>query len=85
MAPLFFMEEGEKFDVVMLDITIPGGMGGKEAIKHLKELDPDVRAIVASGYSKDPVMEKYKEYGFCGRILKPYGIKELNKAFQDLN
>jgi len=79
------MEEGEKFDVVMLDITIPGGMGGKEAIKHLKELDPDVRAIVASGYSKDPVMEKYKEYGFCGRILKPYGIKELNKAFQDLN
>ncbi|MEL6821872.1 MAG: ATP-binding protein, partial [Calditrichota bacterium] len=79
------MEEGEKFDIVMLDITIPGGMGGKEAIKHLKELDPNVRAIVASGYSKDPVMEKYKEFGFRGRILKPFGIKELNKAFQDLN
>jgi len=79
------MDEGEQFDIVMLDITIPGGMGGKEAIKHLREINPNVKAIVASGYSKDPVMEKYQEYGFSGRILKPFGIKELNKAFKEIN
>ena len=72
-------KSGEPFDVVIMDLTVPGGMGGKEAIEKLIELDPKVKAIVSSGYSNDPVMAKYSEYGFCGIIMKPYDIKELSK------
>ena len=71
------MESGEHFDAVVMDLTIPGGMGGEEAIKKLLEIDPEVRAIVASGYSNDPVMSGFKEYGFSEVIEKPYEISEL--------
>jgi len=54
-----------------------GGMGGKEAIKRLIDIDPKVRAIVSSGYSNDPVMSEYKDYGFRGVVPKPYSIEEL--------
>ncbi|MEE9614222.1 MAG: response regulator [Thermodesulfobacteriota bacterium] len=70
-------EDARTFNVVIMDLTIPGGMGGKEAIKKLLELDPDVRAIVSSGYARDPMMEEYEKYGFTGAIAKPYNIKEL--------
>ena len=70
-------ESGEPFDVVILDLTIPGGMGGKDAVKELLEIDPDVTAIVSSGYSNDPVMANFKEHGFCGAVPKPFRPGEL--------
>lgn len=73
-------ESGEPFDAVILDITIPGGMGGREAIKRLHEIDPGVKAFVSSGYSNDPIMSAYGKYGFIGVIAKPYNIIELVDA-----
>jgi PAS domain S-box-containing protein len=71
------MTGGEKFNAVISDLTIPGTMGGAEAVKRLRTLDPTVKAIVSSGYANDPVMSRYKEYGFCACIAKPYEISEL--------
>jgi signal transduction histidine kinase/CHASE1-domain containing sensor protein/ActR/RegA family two-component response regulator len=73
------MKSAEPFDFVILDLTVPGGMGGKEAIKKLRELDPHIKAIVSSGYSNDPVMANFKEYGFSDIIIKPYNSRELNR------
>lgn len=75
---------GRKFDAVILDLTIPGGLGGKETIYKLKELDPEVTAIVSSGYSTDPVMAKYEEYGFQGMMVKPYEIGKLSEVVNDV-
>jgi signal transduction histidine kinase/ActR/RegA family two-component response regulator len=72
------------FDAVIMDLTIPGGMGGKEAVKKLIEIDPDVRAIVSSGYSNDPVMANYPEYGFKAVVAKPYSIEELGKVLESV-
>ena len=74
------IENGERFDSVVMDLTIKGGMGGKEAIKLLLEIDPDARVIVSSGYSKDPVMSNYRKYGFSGVVAKPYTIPKLSEA-----
>ena len=71
------MNSGQPFDVVIMDLTIPGGVGGKEAIKELLAMDPEVRAIVSSGYSNDPIMADFKRYGFKGVVAKPYEIREL--------
>jgi PAS domain S-box-containing protein len=73
------MTSGEPFDVVILDLTVPGGMGGEETIKTLIEIDPYVKAIVSSGYSNDPIMSKFREYGFSGIVPKPFQIHELSK------
>jgi PAS domain S-box-containing protein len=70
-------DENRPFDVVIMDLTVPGGMGGKEAIEKLISIDPDVRAIVSSGYSNDSVMSEYRRYGFKGVLSKPYSIGEL--------
>jgi PAS domain S-box-containing protein len=70
-------EQGRPFDVVMMDLTIPGGMGGEEAIKKLREIDPHTRAIVISGYSNDPIMADFTKHGFDGVIRKPFEIDEL--------
>jgi len=72
-------ESGHPFDVVIMDLTIPGGMGGKEALRKLKGIDPAVKAIVSSGYSHDPIMSDYKKYGFMGIITKPFKLKELSE------
>jgi two-component system cell cycle sensor histidine kinase/response regulator CckA len=74
------MEKGKPFDVVIMDLTIPGGMGGKEAIIKLKEIDPKAKAIVSSGYAMDPIMSKFRDYGFSGVIAKPYDIGELEQV-----
>lgn len=72
------MKDGRKFDVVIMDLTVPGGMGGKETIGHLLKIDPFARAIVSSGYSNDPVMADYQNFGFVGVVPKPYKIEELS-------
>jgi len=73
-------ESGKPFDAVILDLTVPGGIGGKEAIKKLLEIDPEVKAIISSGYSSDPIMSKFREYGFSGFVAKPCILKELSKV-----
>ena len=78
------METGIPFDFVILDLTIPGGMGGKEAIKKILQIDPKAKVIVSSGYSNDPVMANYKEYGFSGVIAKPFQLKNLQKAINSV-
>lgn len=70
-------QANDPFDVIIMDLTIPGGMGGREAISFLREFDPHVKAIVSSGYSNDPVMSDCKNYGFNGMVSKPYKIEEL--------
>lgn len=77
-------EAGKPFDVVIMDLTVPGGMGGKEALKGLIEIDPGVKAIVSSGYSSDPIMANYREFGFSNSIAKPYKIVELNQVLHDV-
>ncbi|MBU1078569.1 MAG: PAS domain S-box protein [Spirochaetes bacterium] len=77
-------EERDPFDAVIMDLTIPGGMGGKEAVKELLKRDPSARVIVSSGYYNDAVMASYKKYGFCGVIKKPYNINELKRKLHEL-
>jgi DNA-binding NtrC family response regulator len=70
------------FDVIIMDLTIRGGMGGKETINKLLEIDSGVKAIVSSGYFNNPIMADYKKHGFCGVIPKPYEMEELNSLLQ---
>jgi len=72
------------FDAVIMDLTIPGGMGGKEAIAMLLQMDPGVKGIVSSGYSNDPVMAEYNEYGFRGVVTKPFDIEQLSRVLHDI-
>jgi CheY-like chemotaxis protein len=77
-------EKVQTFDVVIIDLTMPGGMGGKEAMERLLNIDPRVKAIVSSGYSNDPVMAEYNRYGFKGVVCKPYRIEELGKTVKEV-
>jgi len=70
-------EAGRPFDLTIMDLTIPGGMGGKETMRRLREKDPVIRAIVSSGYSNDPVMAHYQDHGFDGVLPKPYVMNDL--------
>jgi len=78
------LEAGERFDAVILDLTLPGGMGGKEALKKLIEIDPTVNAIVSSGYAMDATMSRYQDFGFRGVIAKPYEAAELGKIVHEV-
>ncbi len=69
---------GQPFDAVLMDLTIPGGMGGLETLAKMRDIDPDVRAIVASGYSNDPVLADFKRHGFRAALVKPFGSAELS-------
>ena len=72
---------GMNYDYVILDLTVYGGMGGKETIKKLIELDPEINAVVSSGYSDNPVMANHREYGFRGILKKPYTIDDIVSLF----
>ena len=76
--------EKKGFTAVILDLTIHGGMGGLEAMKHLLVIDPEVKAIVSSGYSGEMVMDDYRKWGFKGKVPKPYTIKELSEVLHDI-
>ena len=78
------LRAGKRFDLVILDLTLPGGMGGKEALKKLIEIDPTVNAIVSSGYATDATMSRYQDFGFRGCIAKPYEAAELGKVVHDM-
>lgn len=73
-------DAGKPFDAVILDLTVPGGMGGKETIIRLKKMNPAVRAIVSSGYSNDPVIANCEDYGFMGALPKPYSMADLSEV-----
>jgi len=77
-------ESGKPFDVVIMDLTVPGGMGGKEATPKLLSINPGVKVIVSSGYFNDPVMAHFKRHGFSGVITKPYNIVELSKILHNV-
>lgn len=78
-------EEGTPFSAVILDLTIPGGGGGKEAIEKLRRIAPDIKAVVSSGYSTDPIMANYRDYGFSAVLVKPYRPQDLDKVLQELH
>jgi len=73
----------QPFDVVLMDLTVPGGMGGREAMEQLRKIDPNVRAIVSSGYSQDPVMASYRAHGFRGVLPKPYDLGQLRQVLEE--
>ena len=75
-------DAGRPFDIVVLDLTIPGGMGGLETLQRLREIDDSVPAIVSSGYSSDPVLAEYRRYGFSGRLAKPYRFEDLGRVLE---
>ncbi|MBU0699452.1 MAG: response regulator, partial [Proteobacteria bacterium] len=72
------MDSGKPYDAVILDLTVKEGLGGKDAVKSLLKIDPQVKAIVSSGYSNDPVITDFKEYGFIGALAKPYSMEDLH-------
>jgi PAS domain S-box-containing protein len=74
--------EGRPFFAALLDLTVAGGVGGEEAMKGIRELDPAARAIVSSGYAGNPVVIKYRQAGFSGAIVKPYTARDLGKALR---
>jgi two-component system, cell cycle sensor histidine kinase and response regulator CckA len=78
------LRSGNRFDAIIMDLTIPGGKGGREVIKDFVDMDPDVKAIVSSGYSNDPVMSNFSEYGFKGVVKKPFKIEDLSTAIEQV-
>jgi two-component system, cell cycle sensor histidine kinase and response regulator CckA len=70
----------EPFDAVIMDLTVPGGLGGIETMAILRQIEPQIKAIVSSGYASDPVMSDYEKYGFSGFVAKPYKFDELNEV-----
>lgn len=77
-------EAGSPFDLVILDLSVPEGLGGKEAIALLKAYDPNIRAIVSSGYTHDPVVQDFRRYGFSGVLSKPYKISDMKQILEQM-
>jgi CheY-like chemotaxis protein len=81
------LESGMPYDAVILDLTVPGGMGGLEAARQIRVLDPEATLIVSSGYSHDAAMADFREHGFSGAVMKPYSIdilsEELTKVMRN--
>jgi CheY-like chemotaxis protein len=77
-------KEGNSFDLIILDLTVPGGMSGLEAIKEIKRIAPTLKAVVTTGYSQDPVTANYKDYGFHGFLIKPFSIDKISKVVDEI-
>ncbi|MFP4420961.1 MAG: response regulator [Desulfococcaceae bacterium] len=77
-------KKGRGYDLVILDLTVPGGMGGREALARIRELDPDVTAVVSSGYATDPIMADFQRHGFAAAMVKPYSLRELRETLEGL-
>jgi len=73
---------GAPFDIVILDLSVAIGMGGKETIEQLRKYDPAVKAIVSTGYTNDPAVENFSRYGFCEKLTKPYTLKDLKNLLE---
>ena len=71
------LEDEIPYEIVFLDLTIPGGKGGKDAVRDILALSPEAKVVAISGYSTDPIMAHYQEYGFSGRLTKPFQLNEL--------
>jgi CheY-like chemotaxis protein len=78
------MAAGVPFDIVILDLSIPFGLGGKETIKELRKIDPRVKSIISSGYMDDPVVRDFSSHGFDERLTKPYKIPDLKNILEQL-
>lgn len=78
------LHAGNPFDVVIMDLTVPGGMGGKDAVTELLHIDPTVKTVASSGYSNDPVLANYTTHGFSSILSKPYTIQQLSAVLADL-
>jgi len=72
------------FDVVIFDLTVPGGMGGADAMREILKIDPSAKGIVSSGYSSDPVMANYRAHGFRGSVPKPYRISDFSRTIREV-
>lgn len=79
-----YESQGDPFNLIILDLIIPGGMGGKETVQKLRIIKPHLKIIVSSGYSQDPVLAKYKEYGFDARLNKPFRMEELSHTIKEV-
>lgn len=77
------VEHRRPYDMVILDLTVPGAMGGREALARMRKADPTVKAVVTSGYTGDPIMVAPKEHGFCGSVPKPYTLEELSRVLAE--
>lgn len=77
-------QSGKPFDAIIMDLTVPGGMGGKEALEKLRQANPEIKVIVSSGYHTDPIMSNFKQYGFSGVIAKPYRMKDLGETLRNV-
>ena len=78
------MEQQRPFGVAILDLTVPAGMGGAEAVRGILAIDPAANVIVSSGYSSDPILANYAEFGFRDVIVKPYDVQRLREVIQSL-
>jgi DNA-binding response OmpR family regulator len=77
-----YLNIGRPYDAVIMDLTVIGGLGGEETFRVLREMDPDVRAIVSSGYDNEEMAKQYLDLGFCGYLTKPYRVTDLGKVIK---
>ena len=76
------IEAGTRFDAVIVDLSLPAGMDGVDTVKALREIDPEVKALVSTGYAGGEVVDQHKQYGFCGVVNKPFNLDQLTAALE---
>ena len=78
------MKSGQRYHLVITDLSLPGDLSGHEAVARLRDIDPQIKAIISSGYDSDPIMTRFHEHGFAGAISKPYEISKLNRVVREV-
>ena len=78
------MNSDDPIQIIIMDLTIPGGMGGKEAVIEVHKVNPGAKVIVSSGYSNDPIMANFREHGFCAALVKPFQLQELSRVLSQV-